>query len=114
MILLKFIINREAGTNKSIERFCRAIYKYFNNEIEKQKPQRRSFYYYSQTSLEKEEGECQAEKDLTAFHDQACIWVGSRFVKIFFVAKKWTHNGPYLFCLPDILSECKRLVKALK
>ena len=47
------------------------------------------------------------------FHEQPCLWVGSHFVKTSVVAKHWQHNGPYMFHLPDMLSECKHLVKAL-
>ena len=71
---------------KSIERICRNIYGHFNSKIEEQKS------HAQQLS--------QVESALTVFHEQACIWVGSTFVKTSFVAKSWRHNGPYLFVCP--------------
>ena len=41
------------------------------------------------------------------------MWTGKKFVMPDSVATNWSHNGPYLFRLPDILKHKTNLVAAL-
>ena len=51
---------------------------------------------------------------MTEFQTKPFIWTGTCFTVPDNVAKHWKNNGPYLFKLPDILSERKLLVSALQ
>ena len=44
----------------------------------------------------------------------SCVWTGNQFVEVELIAKEsWSINGPYLYCVPSILSFQKNLTKAL-
>ena len=54
------------------------------------------------------------EEDLSDLHDTNSVWTGKEFVKPEAVAiTNWSHNGPYLFRLPDILLHKTNLLAAL-
>ena len=51
---------------------------------------------------------------LTGFQTKPFIWTGTCFAIPDNVAKHWKKNGPYLYQLPAILSQCNLLLKALE
>ena len=53
------------------------------------------------------------EEDLSDLQDTNSVWTGKEFVMPEAVARNWSHNGPYLFRLPDILLHKTNLVAAL-
>ena len=53
------------------------------------------------------------EDKLTEFQTKPFIWTGTCFAIPDNVAKHWKKNGPHLYKLPDILSECKHLLETL-
>lgn len=50
---------------------------------------------------------------ISALKNLPCVWTGSHFVHPHLVASSWTQNGPYLFQLPNNLTNKKHLVAAL-
>ena len=53
------------------------------------------------------------KEDLSNLKDTNSVWTGKEFVVPRAVATNWSHNGPYLFRLPDILKHKTNLVAAL-
>ncbi|XP_019860001.1 PREDICTED: sacsin-like isoform X2 [Amphimedon queenslandica] len=53
------------------------------------------------------------EEILHSYQDKPFVWTGSEFVAPSNVAQNWKTNGPYLYRLPSMISERKRLQKAL-
>ena len=66
-------------------------------------------YDFFETSLGQDD-----QMDLSALLGRPCIWTGSKFVCSCEVAKKWTHDGPYLFRVPNSLVDKENLLMALK
>ena len=80
-----------------ISRLCRYIYEFIDDEIRKR----------IKTGIE-------IKEKLMEFQTKPFIWTDTCFAVPDNVAKHWKKNGPYLFKLPDILSERKHLISVLQ
>ena len=61
--------------------------------------------------------EQQTEKEIKSIQELAkvpCIWSGEKFLHVHVLAKKWNHNGPYLYQVPSALSLRRNLCKVLE
>ena len=101
-----------------ISRLCRNIYEFLDDEIkfEKKKEPTLSFgvTQYFSSFAELPLTPAKVEKILMEFQTKPFIWTGTCFAVPDNVAKHWKKNGPYLFKLPDILSERKNLLSVLQ
>ena len=102
-----------------ISRLCRNIYEFFDGEIRLERMRNVSGLSFGRATtfsiitevppiLEK------VEEKLIQFQTKPFVWTGMCFAVPDCVAKHWKKNGPYLYKLPDILSERKSLLSALK
>ena len=94
-----------------ISRLCRNIYEVFDDEIRKIIETRSGGTFITRrasTSTTK------FEEKLINFRAKPFIWTHTCFAIPENVAKHWKKNGPYLFKLPDILSERKHLLNVLQ
>ena len=102
-----------------ISQLCRYIYQFLDDEIKFEKKQTEpplSFGVTQHFSITTDVSSISTyvEKKLTEFQTKPFIWTGTCFSVADNVAKHWKKNGPYLFKLPDILSERKNLLSVLR
>ena len=101
-----------------ISRLCRNIYEFFDDEIRLERMRNVSGLSSGRATtfsiitkvppiIEK------VEEKLIQFQTKPFIWTGMCFAVPNNVAKHWKKNGPYLFKLPDMLSERKHLLETL-
>ena len=98
-----------------ISRLCRNIYEFIDDEIKKVISL--SITYDSETFSVTEDIPQMStiiKERLTGFQTKPFIWTGTCFAAPNNVAKHWKKNGPYLYHLPAILSQCNLLLKALE
>ncbi len=95
---------------ENITYICRMTYEFINNELKKRTPQFRS------TIVNEAEEEIRArmEAKLSEFQNKPFIWYENNFITPNSVAQSWKEKGPYLYDLPSILSERKKLIEALQ
>ena len=101
-----------------ISRLCRNIYEFFDNEIKLEKKQTEHTVSFGVTQNFSSCAEVpliptKVEKKLTEFQTKPFVWTGTCFATPHNVAKYWKKNGPYLYKLPNILSERKYLLRTL-
>ena len=102
-----------------ISRLCRNIYEFLDDEIKFEKKRTETPLHFVSTqhfsiTTKVPSMSTYVEEKLTEFQTKPFIWTGTCFAVPDNVAKHWKKNGPYLFKLPDILSERKLLVSALQ
>ena len=97
-----------------ISHLCRNIYQFIDDEIKQDISP--SIRYDSEISSVTEDIPQMSTKleRLTGFQTKPFIWTGTCFAVPDNVAKHWKKNGPYLYQLPSILSQCNFLLKALE
>ncbi|XP_019853193.1 PREDICTED: sacsin-like [Amphimedon queenslandica] len=86
-----------------IERTCQLVYEFFENEL-----MNPSHIIAEDIDMPPTPAEI-----LHSYQDKPFIWTGSEFIIPNNVAQSWKTNGPYLYKLPVIISEKKRLQNAL-
>ena len=102
-----------------ISRLCRNIYEFFDDEIKFEKIQTEStvarfgITQHFSSCAEVPSILANVEIKLMEFKTKPFIWTGTCFASPHNVAKYWKKNGPYLYNLPNILSERKYLLGAL-
>ena len=99
-----------------ISRLCRNIYEFFDDEIRRRAEYGVDFGRIQYSSVMSEAPTLLGivEKKLIVFQTKPFVWTGTCFAVPDSIAKHWKKNGPYLYKLPDILSERKSLLSALK
>ena len=86
---------------------CRHVYEFLDDEIHYQ-------HQVNDTAYQKIPTYTQVEETLQAYQNKPFIWTGNYFAFPTNVAKNWRKgDGPYLYKLPDMLSDRKHLLKAL-
>ena len=89
-----------------IKQICHHVYEYLNNELRLEKQAMRQALKRPRVST--------AEESLSIYTDKPFIWTGSCFAVPCDVAINWKRNcSPYLYKLPDILSQQKLLLAVL-
>ena len=102
-------ILKNRGKVKLIETICRLVYEHFDKEIERESKSSQD----SNSSSSEDEQQSETGRKLSVFKSKPFIWTGQCFICPLDVAKKWIHNGPYLYKVPEILIQRKDLIKAL-
>ena len=102
-------ILKNRGKVKLIETMCRLVYEHFDKEIKHESKSSQD----SNSSSSEDEQQSETGRKLSVFKSKPFIWTGQCFICPLDVAKKWIHNGPYLYKVPDILIQRKDLIKAL-
>ena len=76
----------------------------------------RQVYSFLDRNLTPETDSSQPDSQIMKSLEQiSCLWTGKQFVELEILAQEsWSIDGPYLYCLPPILSTNKNLVEALK
>ena len=99
-----------------ISQLCRSIYEFFDDELRKgaEYGVELGRIQYSSVMSEAPASLGKAENKLIMFQTKPFVWTGTCFAIPDNVTKHWKKNGPYLYKLPDILSERKSLLSALK
>ena len=93
--------------SEMVKKICRCVYEYLNNELQLQKKLMIQALKRPRVST--------AEEQLSIYTDKPFIWTGSCFAVPCDVAKNWKKNySPYLYKLPDILSQQTLLLDVLK
>ena len=94
-----------------IQEICCCVYEYLNNELQSQEKLNES----EQHMVTLPGTVITAEERLSIYTDKPFIWSGSCFAAPCNVAKNWKRNcSPYLYKLPDILSQQTLLLDVLK
>ena len=97
-----------------VKQICHCVYEYLNNELQSQKQISES----GKRALKLprlQDTVSTAEERLSVYTDKPFIWTGSCFAAPCDVAKNWKKNySPYLYKLPDILSQQTLLLDVLK
>ena len=108
------MICQDAKVVFEISQLCRYIYQFIDDEIKQDISP--SIRYDSEISSVTEDIPQMSTKleRLTGFQTKPFIWTGTCFAIPDNVAKHWKKNGPYLYQLPAILSQCNLLLKALE
>ena len=86
---------------------CRHVYKFLDDELQQQSKYINPHHQTTPTYI-------QVKQTLEAFQNKPFIWTGNCFAIPTNVAKNWRKNdGPYLYKLPDMLSDREHLLKVL-
>ena len=97
-----------------VKQICHCVYEYLNNELQSQKQISES----GRRALKLprlQDTVSTAEERLSVYTDKPFIWTGSCFAVPCDVAINWKRNySPYLYKLPDILSQQTLLLDVLK
>ena len=94
-----------------IQEICCCAYDYLNDELQSQETLNES----EQHTVTLPGTVSTAEEKLSIYTDKPFIWTGSCFAAPCDVAKNWKRNcSPYLYKLPDILSQQTLLLDVLK
>ena len=97
-----------------VSHFCTLVGRFDGSEqmINFADPIARKVYEY----LEKLLGQAKENEsiDIAPIKEIPCIWTGRMFIECSAVAKKWRHDGPYLFQVPYSMNTCKNLKEILE
>ena len=78
---------------------------------------RKTYEFLDNLLKQESESECELSETINtgivSLKEKSCIWTGKEFLECCFVAKKWLLSGPYLYKVPDSMTTCKYLQKAL-
>ena len=86
-----------------ISQSCRHVYEFLDDEI-----------YCQRQAIDTKHQTTQVEEIVEIFQNKAFVWTGNCFAVPTDVAKNWKmKDGPYLYKLPDMISDRKHLIKAL-
>ena len=96
-----------------ISRLCCNIYEFIDDEIRK-RMEPGSDGSHSSVMRKAPSSSTKIEEKLMEFQTKPFVWTETCFAVPDNVAKHWKKNGPYLFKLPDILSERKNLLSVLQ
>ena len=96
-----------------ISQLCSNIYEFIDDEIRK-RMEPGADGSHSSVMRKAPSSSIKIEEKLMEFQTKPFIWTETCFAIPDNVAKHWKKNGPYLFKLPDILSERKNLLNALQ
>ena len=113
-------ISNDSETLKHIEQICRNVYEYLNNELQLTRELTYRKQIYTKAIMDKSVSKVEstitvAKQKLCDYNDKPFIWTGNSFALPCDVAKNWkSNNYPYLFKLPDMLSERKQLLEVLQ
>ena len=113
------VICQDSKVVDEISQLCRNIYEFLDDEIKFEKKRTKTclpsdITQHFSISTEVPSLSTYVEKKLMEFQTKPFIWTGTCFAVPVNVAKHWKKRGPYLFKLPDILSERKYLVSVLQ
>ena len=97
-----------------IEEICRNVYEHFNNTIKAENEQSSFSVKSNDANSQQQKPLTESEKVLVTYHDKPFIWTGSIFVRPCDVSVDWKQpEGPYLYKLPGMLSQHKKVVECL-
>ena len=105
-VISKLKMETEPPFSAVVEHLCHIVQEYTTQEGACEAPISKDWIYnicsqiYSFLEVHLAKNNC---LDLNALKDILCVWTGSCFVHPNTVARRWKHNGPYLFHLPDYL-----------
>ena len=89
-------VNKRKRFLESTTKTCNHIYEYLNSLVE--------------SSSSKQQYEIQEVEELK---DLDCVWTGQMFVSPKMVAENWKSKGPYLYTVPECLSNRRMLASAI-